>query len=128
MFKEKVEALKQAIISNKNEDADQNLWFLEDGINSFGFYVDKVMASESALQIARFRMESDDYRTYGMEIDNSRKRAHDACISVVRLINNLCGLYKVPLVFPGTEKLDRIDLADLVIMPFVAEYFEDRKK
>lgn len=123
-IKERITMLTNAINKETDTHRDSDLETVEDFINDCGAYVDKVTAMESALAIARFRMEPEDYRELIIRLDRNRKYAHDALIASVRVINRLCKNYGVSQVYTGPD--ERIPIADFAL-EVTAEYFKERR-
>lgn len=124
MVKKKILSLIEKIKASQSQYAKDDLKAVENFITDCGRYVDKVTAMEAALVSARFRMEPEDYRELIIELDRSRKYAHDALIASVRLINRLCGVYGAECVYDGPD--ERILIAELAI-EVAAEFFKERK-
>lgn len=124
MIKARIIALIDAIKRSKESNKNLELEYVENFIKDCGAYIEKVNAMEAALTSARFRLEPDDYRELIVQLDRSRKYAHDALIASVRLINRLCGVYDVPQVYKGPD--ERILIADFAL-EVTTEFYKERK-
>lgn len=126
VIKKHIQHLIDAIKNSEYKMATDDLETVERLLTDCSGYVDRVIAMEAAISLARFRMEPEDYREHVMSLDKQRKYAHDAIIVGIRLLNRLCKLYKVEKIYTGDEE-SRLAVADFAIQ-LVNEYFEDRKK
>ena len=61
-------------------------------INSMGDYVNAVLYMETGIQVARFRLEGDEFRDRVMDLDRRRKTAHDAMLGRVASLNRICSM------------------------------------
>ena len=122
--KARILTLIEAINKSHEKYKDDDLQAVEEFINDCGRYVEKVTAMEAAISAARFRLEPEDYRQLIMELDRSRKLAHDALIASVRLVNRLCGVYGVQKVYDGPD--ERIPIAEFA-MEVTNEFFKERR-
>lgn len=118
MVKERLVALAGAV--NNSEAPHKH----EDLILDCGRYVEKVTEMESAITVARFRMEPEEYREYAMRLDSSRKKAHDALTVSVRVLNRISRLYEAEPVYTGPD--ERLPVAEFA-MEVVAAMFKSRK-
>lgn len=97
---------------------------IENTINSMADYVSTVVAMDSALQVARFRMEGEEYRDYIQALDRRRTSAHDAMISRVSSANRICGMVGCTKLFDGDIN-DRYAVADFA-GEVIKEIFDNR--
>jgi hypothetical protein len=124
-IKKKFEKLISAISGAKETTYKKDdLQSVEDLILDCGRYIEKVNHMESAITVARFRMEPDEYREYVMNLDRSRKYAHDALVASVRVLDRLCRAYQVDPLYAGPD--ERIPVSEFA-MDVVKEMFEGRK-
>jgi hypothetical protein len=123
-IKLKIKKLIDAINASQEKFKADDLLAVEDFINDCGRYIERVNAMEAALQVARLRMEPEDYRQLIMDLDRSRKLTHDALIASVRLVNRLCGVYGVEKIYTGPD--ERIPIAEFA-KEVTDEYFKERK-
>lgn len=114
-----------------NEKFDDNikmrntaLQSIESTINSMADYMSSVISMESALQIAKFRMEGEDYRDYIQTLDRRRTSAHNAMIARVSSANRICDMVGCKKFFGGDID-DRYAVADFA-GDVVKEFFDNR--
>lgn len=91
-------------------------------INSMGDYVNAVLYMETGLQVARFRLEGQEFRDRVMELDRRRKTAHDAMLGRVASLNRICRMVGCPVFFEGdVEKRHAVaDYASAVVQALFA--------
>lgn len=129
MFKEKIQHLIDAISNSDTQEKNDDLQIVEDTVDKFAAYVEMVVNMESASQIARFRLEGEDFRKYMQDLDQRRKMTHDVCMSGIKMLNALCRMYECDKIFSDEEvNMNRTDAADKIIKATVDEYFEGRQK
>lgn len=126
MYKEKIEALKDAIVAANEPTKNDDLSMIQDGINGMGEYISAVVNMESAIQLAQIRMDGDEFRVYVQSLDTARRHSHNGCLTSINLINRLATLNGLDVIF-NIEGLDRTAIADKIIKPLVDEYFADRR-
>jgi len=124
MLKERFDSLIEAIRQQGKGHSADDIKAVEDYIKDCGKYIEAVTNMEAAIAAARFYLEPEDYRQYIMQLDRSRKLAHDALIASTRLINRLCRLYGQDQIYTGEDS--RIAMADFAAQ-VVQEYFAKRK-
>ncbi|MGB9803119.1 DUF3232 domain-containing protein [Desulfofundulus sp.] len=122
--KTKVMTLIEAINKSDGKFKNDDLLAVQEFIDDCGRYIERVTAMEAALQVARFRLEPEDYRQLIVDLDRGRKLAHDALIASVRLVNRLCGVYGVPKIYDGPD--ERIPIAEFA-MEVTSEFFKERR-
>lgn len=86
----------------------------ESTINSMGDYVNAVLYMETGIQVARFRLEGDEFRDRVMDLDRRRKTAHDAMLGRVASLNRICSMVGCPVFFEGDVE-NRHAVADYAI-------------
>lgn len=129
MYKERIQKLVDAIKIDSGEFYQDDLKTIEEVIDGCGDYVQSVVQMESAIQVARFRMEPDQYVKYIENLDKSRRANHNACIANIKMLNRLCTMYRCDKIFNEEEiKMDRTEMAEQLIKVIVDEYFDERKK
>jgi hypothetical protein len=120
-IKERINALLEAV----KDDPDQ-LSLVKNMVDSCSHYVDTVVSMENAINVARFKIsDPSEYREYVQQLDKSRRIAHNALISSVHIVDRLCKINKVELIYGGDE--DRLAIAEFA-KQVVDEFFEERKK
>lgn len=68
--------------------------------------------------------EPEEYREHLVNLDKSRKIAHDSLIVSTRLLNKLCRLYDIEPIYKGSDS--RIEVAEFA-KQVVDEFFAERK-
>jgi len=121
-IKERINALLEKI-----KDDPDLVSLVRDMVDSCANYVDTVVNMENMINIYRFRTE--DPAEFGImvqRLDQTRRFVHNSVISNVRIIDRLCKLNNVELVYGGSDE-DRLAVAEFA-KKVVDEFFEDRKK
>ncbi|SDF52419.1 Protein of unknown function [Thermoanaerobacter thermohydrosulfuricus] len=126
MYKEMFRELSLKINDSDNPYKKDDLEIVEEYPNKCSYYIEKVVSMESAILIARFRMEPEDYRNYIMELDRSRKIAHDALIAETKILNKICQIYGYPEIYNGSFE-NRNEIAEFA-KKIVDEFFEKRQR
>lgn len=119
MYKEIARELTQKL--NK-EDKD----IVEDIINDFSTYIKKVADMENAINVARFRLQGQEYRDYISNLDTQRRAAHNNAIVGVKMLNRLCKMNEMPEIYTGNMD-DRNEVAEFC-MAVVKELFNERER
>ncbi len=122
MYKEKIEKLVRLLNGAGEQDMAKDM---DEILKSCAFYIDRVVAMESAQSILRFTLEPDDYRMTLTELDKNRKIAHNGLIANVKLMNRYCKLVGIDPIFKGDTD-SRIEVAEFA-MEIVKDIFETRK-
>lgn len=128
MYKEKIENLIDVIRKSGEATAEEDVGYLEDAINACADYVDSVVQMESAITVARFRLEGEEFRETVERLDKTRRLNHNSAMCGLNMINRVAKVYGVKEIFEGVEDMDRIEIADNMIYVVVQEFFENRKK
>jgi len=121
--KAKIIQLIDKINTENQPRKNSELKIIHDFINDCGNYIEKVTAMEAAIATQRFRLEPADYRELIINLDRSRKLAHDALIAMVRVINRLCLAHEVTQVYEGPD--ERILIAEFA-KEVVNNFFDER--
>lgn len=122
MYREKVEHLIDSI--SQSSDCEY-LGIVGDLVESAAEYIKRVVMLETAMLTGKLTKEGNEYREYIQQLDSSRSAAHNKLISNVRLINKLCSINKIPVIFEGNEE-NRIEIANFAHQ-IIHEYFCTRK-
>jgi len=122
LYKEKIEKLVRLLNGAGEQDMAKDM---DEILKSCAFYIDRVVAMESAQSILRFTLEPDDYRMTLTELDKNRKIAHNGLIANVKLMNRYCKLVGIDPIFKGDTD-SRIEVAEFA-MEIVKDIFETRK-
>lgn len=126
MYKEKLEKLIKTINNSNNQYATEDIKMVEKVVEHFGAYFKSVVSMEAQMQTAKFRFEGDEFRSFVMKLDRSRRMKHDVCLADINFINRLSNLYNAESPFPDIKDMDRTDVADKIIFETAKEYFEKR--
>lgn len=119
MYKEIARELTQKL--NK-EDKE----IVEDIINDLSTYIKRVSDMENAINVARFRLQGQEYRDYISNLDTQRRAAHNNAIVGVKMLNRLCKMNDVPEIYTGKID-DRNEVAEFC-MAVVKELFDERER
>lgn len=104
MIKEKYETLL------KTADVDDQE-FIYDYMNAFRKYVNAVIRMEIRIPLIRMRMEPEDFQYEVMQMDNDRRRCHEAAIDACNILNRFSEKLGLPAFFEG-DTTDRYAVAD----------------
>lgn len=126
MYKEKLEALKNAVETDNN--SKMIIQRIEECVSVFGSYIKHVVDMEAAMQFARFRLEGEEYRDYVERLDRQRTVIHDAALVNCNIVNRMAVKFLGEEIFPNAANMHRSEVADTYIKVVVDEYFEARKK
>lgn len=80
---------------------DDLLRMIESNMNLLLDYVCAVFNMETQLPILRFRLDGEDYRDAVMELDQRRRRAHNAAISATAALCRIAATRNVAPMFDG---------------------------
>jgi len=117
-------AINNLVEKAEAKDAKEDLEIIQDFVQDCSRYIDTVVNMENAISVARFIMEADEYREHLVNLDRSRKMAHDSLIVSTRLLNKLCRLYDIEPVYKGSDS--RIEVAEFA-KAVVDDFFAERK-
>ncbi len=126
MYKEKIGKLITTINNSNDENSAEDVKSVEKVIEHFGAYFKSVVSMEAQMQTARFRFEEEEFRSFVMKLDTSRRLKHDVCLADINFINRLSKLYNAESPFPDIRDMDRTAVADKIIFETAKEYFEKR--
>ena len=118
-YKEKVGALLEVA---QEEDMD----LLSMCFESISNYIKTVVEVETGIQMAYFKYEGSLYRYHVGELDKARRLVHNTSLANMTIVNRVCKMYNVDIIFE-VGNLDRTEIADKVMKPFVDEYFSTRR-
>lgn len=127
MYKEKIGKLIITINNSNGENSAEDVKSIEKVVEHFGAYFKSVVAMEAQMQTARFRFEEEEFRSFVMKLDTSRRLKHDVCLADINFINRLSALYNAESPFPDIRDMDRTVVADKIIFETAKEYFEKRR-
>lgn len=82
-------------------------------------YLAAVTNMENAINVARFRLEGEEFRDCISNLDNLRSKKHNVLISTVKVLNRLCFLHNIPSIYKGDVN-NRYEIAE-----FAKEYIDE---
>lgn len=97
---------------------------IQRSMNALGEYVNAVYTMELKMPILRFRLEPAEFRDAIMELDRTRRDAHEAAIDACRILNRMCEKAGLENLYPGNID-ERLEVAEFC-MTVVSTLFEDR--
>lgn len=103
----------------------EDMEMVEDIVNDFSSYIKKVADMENAINVARFRMEGQEYRDHITNLDTQRRIAHNASIVRVKVLNRLCKLNDLDSIYTGDID-NRNEVAEFC-MVVTKELFDERE-
>ncbi|WP_405317113.1 DUF3232 domain-containing protein [Faecalibacillus faecis] len=109
------------------QKADENdcIDFINETLSQMERYVKLVNEMERTINIAKFRMEPEDFRITVQNLDTQRRNCHESIIVGVKAMNRMCNEYKIDLVFAGDID-DRWAIGEYA-GTIVHQIFENRK-
>lgn len=105
-------ALKSSYAANH----DKVLEWMNQDLEKMMEYYKHVYSMEQRIQLARYRMDTDAYQAFAMELDQQRRDKHDAAIAGVIDLDSCCmqcGFGSCVNV-DDLSKCDRSDIADAI--------------
>lgn len=99
-----------------------------DFLNNCNDYVTAVYNMETSIQVARFRLDDEEYRETIMRLDKTRKTCHDCLISSINIVNRIADMVNYEHVLEiknMEERQSRITCGNLAI-EVVKAYFDTR--
>ena len=121
MYREKIISIAELY-----KDDPDVIELVNDTMDACGVYVELVNRHESAVIIARYRMEPREYREHVADLDNRRHTAHENLISQIKMLNRICAGKGLEPFYPG-DTGDRYSIADYA-KGIVDEIFRDRQR
>lgn len=100
-----------SLASNGDEEAPNDLKYIEQFMNSCYEYVRAVDEMETAIRIARFHLEPEEYKEKVEQLDQSRRAVHNGIIADLNMLEKLLACYGLPHFFDGSTE-DRYQVAD----------------
>ena len=88
-------------------------------------YIRAISNMENAINIARFTIEGEEYRETISNLDNLRRRSHNAVIVNTKVLNRLCALYSMPPIYKGDIN-DRIAISNFA-KEYIDELYDERR-
>lgn len=124
MLKATIKRLYEAIHTEEDEDLREIFEeAVKDSLATCNEYVKLVAQQEQLIQLARFRLEGNDYREYVEELDRSRRFTHDGLVVKVDLLNRTAARFKLEPI-ADVCKSDRETYAAFALK-VVTDYFEE---
>ena len=100
-------------------EKDEAIDFVVDAAKSLPEYVNRVVNQQIILPTLRFRFEGEEYREHVMELDKSRRNAHECAISGISMLNRQCAKF-------GIEPFADIDTNDrYAVANFAGKFTND---
>jgi hypothetical protein len=122
MVKEKI-----GILAEKTGNDPDVLALIQEMVDACANYVDTVVNMENIITVYRFKAnDPSDYRAMVQRLDQTRRLAHNALISLVRAVDRLAKINNAEPVYGGHDE-DRTAIAEFA-KAVVDEYFEGRQK
>ena len=118
-------AINEKMVSPQKETATN---MVTKFLNSCNDYVTAVYNMETSIQVARFRLDDNEYRETIMRLDRNRKTCHNSLVGAVNSTNRIAGMVDYPKVLDNEnveERQNRRDCGNLAI-EVVKEYFDAR--
>lgn len=104
--------LVETVDQQETEAKEEILSFIDKLYETFGRYIESIYRMERLLPILKFKYEGEDYRDRVMDLDNSRRTAHEAAMAGCRSINKICESYDMEPFF--TEYEERSFYTDMI--------------
>lgn len=120
-YKEKITELVSRLKSRNDFDS---ILLVETMLKSCGAYIYRVNLLEAFI-LAKPTEDSNEYRTRIAELDKQRSIEHNALISSAKIVNRLCKVNNLPLIF-GCNVDNRVDVAEHAFK-IVLTLFNDRR-
>lgn len=125
-IKESIKELMARIDKLENqEDKEMEKELIDSIARDCGEYITAITNMENAINIARFRMDTTDYQDYIVSLDKSRTVAHNVVISGVKVLNRLCKLHDLDVIYKGDTN-SRIMVAEFA-KEYVDELYKERR-
>lgn len=126
-MKDQINAIFFAINANENDQEMRDMYTgaVKQMLDSCAEYVHIVVNQEQRIQMARFRMEGEEFRSYVMSLDTSRRFAHNSLMTDVNVCNRVCKIVGVAPVAPDVSNEDR-ETYGAFAMKVVEEYFDEK--
>lgn len=126
-MKEKINKLITAINNHENDPEMRDMYnnAVKSMLRSCSKYIHLVVNQEQRIQMAHFRMENDEFREYVINLDSTRRYAHESLMSEINVCNRLCEIVGVEPIAPDVAKDDR-ETYSVFAMKVVEEYFEEK--
>lgn len=121
-MREQFYQLINAVKNSNSEFVNEDLDFIDRGMQAFARYVDAVYRHATLIPIYSVRYDGEEFRDKVQDLDFARRTAHEAAIASCSKLNRICNQYNVKPFCPQT--VDRYEIADFcgqVSMEFYLE-------
>jgi len=116
------------VVNLNDVDPESVLRDIDQTFNAFAEYVKLVNEQENFIRIlANLPITPEQFQASYAKIDGRRRIIHNACMSGISFMNNVCALHDLPFKIFDGDISDRHAIADF-IMHIVSETFESRMK
>ena len=124
-IKTNIKGLMTKIENQNNENKDLEREMLEDLASTCAEYICTVVNMENAINVAKIRLEPEEYRDYIETFDKRRSVTHNGLISGVKVLNRLANSHNLAQIFAGDIN-NRIKVAEFA-KQYVDELFNERR-
>lgn len=125
-IKDQVRELMSSISKiDNNEDREFQIEMLENLAVECADYISAVANMENSINVARFRLDGEDYRDLIVNLDKSRSRKHNVVISSVKVLNKLCFMHDLDKIYKGDVE-SRIEIAEFA-KDYIDELWKERR-
>lgn len=115
------EKIKEAFVGE--EEQELYVDYIQGVLKNCSEYATLVAQQEQRIQVARFRMEPNDYREFVQNIDYNRRLAHNCLMKGVDKLNNWCAKFGVAKIAYEVDLEDRESYGAFALR-VVNEYFK----
>jgi len=124
-IKKKIKELMEKIENQNSENRDLEKKMIEDLAKDCAEYISSIIKMENTINVAKTRLEANEYRETITNLDNRRTGSHNLVISDVKVLSKVSILYKLPPIFTGDVN-SRIEVAQFA-KQYVDELFNERR-
>lgn len=117
------EKIKEAFVDEEEEEQELYVDYIQGVLKNCSEYATFVAQQEQRIQVARFRMEPNDYREFVQNIDYNRRLAHNCLMKGVDKLNNWCAKFGVAKIAYEVDPKDRESYGTFALR-VVNEYFK----
>lgn len=90
MIKERIDHIVAELQEKSDSTTERKLDYIQKMIQSAVNYVRTVVVMGAQMDIAKFRMEPEDYRMFVEQLDCNRRLAHNSFIIKLNVVNRIC--------------------------------------
>jgi len=124
-IKIKIIELMKKIENQNSENKDLENEMIENLAKDCVEYISSIINMENAINLAKTRLEGNEYRKLITNFDKRRTDTHNVVISDVKVLNKVSVLYELPLIFNGDVN-SRIEVAKFA-KQYIDELFNERR-